>query len=574
MRRSWRYVVGTVALLSVHLVGCAAPANSAGAPATPAQENVFDVKALSSTPLNARVTKTTEADGIVVEEVMFHSEMDGEKSVDIFGIFAYPKGARGLPAFIWNQGGLYQATDWFPKLGAKRGYAALCIDFPIPGYRSTGGYPINSEPGMGDDPKQAPIYHGAVALLKAVSYLESRAEVDKNRIGMAGSSWGGFFTTLMAGVDPRLKAASSMFGAGNLQMGNLWWDGNGNSATRDAAKREAWRTTLDPAWRLQNVKIPIAWVTGADDQFYWMPSVSKTYEMAAGPKNLAILPNWNHALTPNLDEQQFAWLDVYLQGKPEFLKVTPITVESKEVFKGPKRAAQWKFSGPRKAVSAELIFSYGADGNWSHRYWQTVKAEIKGDTCTALLPESTEPVYVSGTVIDDEKFRYSTPLLLVKPSLAASKEPILYTAYDGAREWGGFEENDAKYPTLHGYGYPTPVPGGANGSKMAGKLNVGPNALPPILFTAGIPHEFLAYVKSDKATQVTISVGGTFDGKPVSEKKEFAVGTEWTVVRIRFTPPVALYAGLAATITVPEGVNVVIDDVSFWSKATFKSGTF
>src|SRR5262249_50394428 len=127
---------------------------------------VFDVKALLAPPLKAKTLKTTEKDGVVLEEVQFHSHTDGTKSVDIFGYFAYPKGAKKLPAFVWNQGGLYQATTHFPELGAKRGYAVLCIDFPLPGYRSTGGYPITSGVELPDDPHQAPIYHGAVALLR------------------------------------------------------------------------------------------------------------------------------------------------------------------------------------------------------------------------------------------------------------------------------------------------------------------------------------------------------------------------------------------------------------------------
>ncbi len=198
---------------------------------------VFDYQALTSTPLNPRVLKSSEKDGIVTEEVMFHSEMDGTNSVDIFGYFSYPKGAEKLPAYVWNQGGLYRATTYWTEFGARRGYAVLCIDFPLPGYRSTGGYPITSGIELGDDPKQAPIYHGAVALLKAVSFLESRKEVDKDRMGMAGSSWGGFYTTLMAGIDPRLRAATAMFGTGNLQLGNAWWDRDGNSAKHDAAQR-------------------------------------------------------------------------------------------------------------------------------------------------------------------------------------------------------------------------------------------------------------------------------------------------------------------------------------------------
>lgn len=69
-----------------------------------ANDAVFDVAALTATPLDTTILKSSEANGIVTEEVPFHSEMDGTNRVDIFAFFAYPKGATNLPAFIWNQG--------------------------------------------------------------------------------------------------------------------------------------------------------------------------------------------------------------------------------------------------------------------------------------------------------------------------------------------------------------------------------------------------------------------------------------------------------------------------------------
>jgi len=528
------------------------------------KETVFDVKALTATPLNPKVLKSTEKDGIVTEEVMFHSEMDGDKSVDIFAFIAYPKGAKNLPAFVWNQGGLYQAHPHFPEFGAKRRYVGICIDFPIPGYRSTGDYPINSSPEMGDDPRKAPIYHGAVALLKTVSYLESRPEVDKDRIGMVGSSWGGFFTTLMTGLDPRIKVGSSMFGTGSMQLGNSWWDGAGNSAGHDAAWRERWRTTLDPAYRLQNVKKPMAWFTGTNDFAYWMPALMQSYAMNSGPKHLSLIPNWNHALTEPLDEQTFAWLDVHLKGAPAFIQVTPVEV----VKRGNISLAQWKFSGPRQAKSAELILSYGEAGNWTSRYWSTLPAEMKDGACSVKLPRAVMPYYISGTVVDDQGFRYSTPLLLVAADPAA-KDPLL--GYNGASQWGGFEE-DQVTTYLGRQGWPAPTVGlDAKEGKQAAVLKTGKTTLSQLYFTAGLSHSFQCFMKADKPVQVTVEVGGNFDGKAQTQQKQFQVGTEWMRVALTVTPPKALSAGLAATITVPEGATVLVDDVIFapiWGRGT------
>ncbi|HRY30244.1 MAG TPA: hypothetical protein P5079_09450, partial [Elusimicrobiota bacterium] len=98
---------------------------------------------------------------------------------------------------------------------------------------------------------------------------------------------GGFYTTLMVGIDPRLKAGSCFFGAGGLQLGNNWVP----YPAKDAAWAERWAKTLDPAWRLAQVKTPMNWCTGTNDFAYWMPALMHTVKTAAGPVQLALKPN-------------------------------------------------------------------------------------------------------------------------------------------------------------------------------------------------------------------------------------------------------------------------------------------
>jgi dienelactone hydrolase len=520
-----------------------------------ATDAVFDVPALTATPLNAKVLKTSEQDGIVTEEVMFHSEMDGEKSVDIFAFFCYPKGAKGLPAFVWNQSGLGRASTYFPELGAKRGYAALCIDNPMPGYRSTGGYPVTLA--LQGDPKQNGIYHVAVALLKAVSYLESRPEVDKTRIGMAGSSWGGFLTTLMAGVDPRLKAASAMFGCGSLQLGNGWWSVP-KDTEEDRAYREHWRTTLDPAWRLPQSQVPMAWFTGTNDHFYWMHSVMSSFERAGGPKHLTLMPNYNHGLPPELDDQVFAWLDTHLQGKPPFIAVSPVSV----VKRNAKLYARWTFTPveTRPITGAELILSYGENSNWEARHWQPLPARMNGTQCETELPLTALPYYISGTIIDRQQYRYSTPLLQVAPTMLVDN-PRGALKYDGCAEWGDFEAPHLETQRRFGLRIP-PISRDAHRGEQAAVIE-GKVALFTINFTAGIPHRLTCYLKAKTPGKVTLSLKGTFDGKPLSTETTVDVGKRWTRATLDFLPPHAAMARLSMGVTAPDGAEVLLDSVTF-----------
>jgi dienelactone hydrolase len=521
-----------------------------------AEEKIFDVAALVATPLHARTINVVQRNGVVTEEVRFHSETDGHKDVDIFAYFSYPKGASKLPAFIWNPGGLGQASPAFTEPPARRGYAVLCIDFPQPGYRSTGNYPINTSLALGADPQQAPIYHGAVALLKAVSYLVSRTEVDAERIGMAGSSWGGFFTTLMIGIDGRLKAGSCLYGTGSLQLGNAWWDGgsqNGN-APPTADERERWRTTLDPAWRLPTKNTPIAWFTGTNDKFYLLPAVMKSHEMAAGPKHLCLVPNWDHAL-PNeyTDEQVYAWLDVHLRGQPPLPQVSPLVVANESG----RVAARWRYEGD--AVAADLIASYGDAGNWQGRYWHTLKATIADHVCRVDVPASPLPCYVSGSVITAGGIRSSTPLVRIDSAELRIAPTASVPDYDGCSAWGGFEETQIAYLVRHDRSGQTRwiprLSDDAKEGQHAAILNAERTVLPPILSTATVPHHFSCFMKADKPVRVKVQLA--------DEQQQFAIADKWTEISMNLTPANTLMGGFPATITAPAGATVLVDAIRF-----------
>src|SRR5215213_1825305 len=104
----WKPVSRGAALALVTVVALIAGASADAASNDP----VFDVDALASTPLDAKVLKKSEADGLVTEEVQYHSHTDAGKRVDIFALLIYPAGAKNAPAVIWNQGGLAQASDY------------------------------------------------------------------------------------------------------------------------------------------------------------------------------------------------------------------------------------------------------------------------------------------------------------------------------------------------------------------------------------------------------------------------------------------------------------------------------
>jgi pimeloyl-ACP methyl ester carboxylesterase len=468
---------------------------------------------------------------------------------------------------VWIEGGLAPARTFRTVFGARRGYATLAIDFPQPGYRSTGNYPINLMMTVDENPRQSPIYHGAVALLKAVSFLESRKQVDADRIGMAGSSWGGFYTTLMVGVDPRLKVGSCMFGGGNLQMGNMWWDAYNRSERFAPIFRDHWRKTLDPAWRLPRRDTPLAWFTGTNDWFFWIPSVMKTYDMAGGPKHLSLVPNWDHALPASVTEQTFIWLDAHLKERPDFIEVTPVEVEKR----GSSLWAQWRYSAPRdprrQAKEANLILSWGDAGNWHARYWKTLPARMQNGICEVRLPDGDMPFYISGSVVDEKEFVSSTPLQRVEPRRFQIEYSYTPLNYDGCSDWGNFEIEQLPYLKRHKWS-PRLTRNAAIG-EHAVVLEAGETRLPMLHFTQGVPHRFTCWMRiaAETATaptaQVVVQFNAGFNGKAQPDGHRVVIGTEWTPVELEVTPHEDLTQRHNASILVPDGVELLLDRVRF-----------
>jgi dienelactone hydrolase len=523
--------------------------------ATP--DPVFEVATLAATPLEARVESRIETNGIVIEEVRFLSEMDGTNRVEIFAYFCYPTGAHKLPALIWNQSGLARASTHFPLLLARRGYAALCLDFPQAGYRSTGGYLINSGLTLTDDPAQAPIAHGVKALIKAVSFLQSRPEADPDRIGMAGSSWGGFFTTLAMGVDDRIQAASSMFGCGMLQEGCVWFYGEGRPP--DAEYLARWGRTLDPAFRLPDLTRPIAWFSGCNDHFFWLGPLLATHARPAGPKHLALLPNWDHGLTPELDDQVFAWLDIHLKGEPPFIAAESPRVERNEEEQSVFRW-DWK-SSVRKPVAAEVAISFGKPGNWKTRYWKVLPATLGEGVCEAVLPRVGLPILAFGTVVETNGYRSSTTAIEVP---AATNDVKLESLdYNGCSMWGDFESKGMAYLTGLGL-LRAKVAVTTNQARSGCQALVvrETTSIPTALYyTAGLSHRFSVFARSDEPATLTVTLEGKFDGQPKTWSVETATGPDWVEVAIPFTPPDCKAPNLGVTFKVVGG-PVSLDDVS------------
>lgn len=183
-------------------------------------------------PLNAEVESSVEDGDLIRERVVIDSEEymsipcqvlrpktmrpDGSNPAILcsHGHGAYGKdavaGVRSSPGHVAD---IQHLNYNYGEQMARAGFITISPDLRVFGERRDG-----LDPFPGRDPCNVNFVKGAMMgiytltlniwdMKCCIDYLETRPEVDKNRIGMMGLSQGGVMTTFTTAVEPRIKAA-------------------------------------------------------------------------------------------------------------------------------------------------------------------------------------------------------------------------------------------------------------------------------------------------------------------------------------------------------------------------------
>ncbi|MCP4641806.1 MAG: prolyl oligopeptidase family serine peptidase [bacterium] len=172
------------------------------------------------TPLNARIVDTEQRDGYRVEKVILESQ----PGLYVTALMYLPEAEPPYPAVLVPCGhsttgkarDLYQRA---PILIAKNGMAALCYDPIDQGERvqliddkgkvQAVGVSAHQLMGVGNilvgrNVAMFRIWDG----MRCIDYLQSRDDVDPERIGCTGISGGGTLTSYLMALDDRISAAA------------------------------------------------------------------------------------------------------------------------------------------------------------------------------------------------------------------------------------------------------------------------------------------------------------------------------------------------------------------------------
>lgn len=300
--------------------------------------------------LKPAVTGRVEGDGFVVEKLHFQSRPGLYVTANLY----LPKEVKErLPAILYvcGHGGVKKdGTSYGNKVHyqhhgtwfARHGYACLIIDSLQLGeieaiHHGTYQYGMWWWNSYGYTPAGVEAWN----CVRALDYLQTRKEVDPQKLGVTGRSGGGAYSWWIAAIDERVKAAVPVAGITDLQ--NHVVDGcvEGHCDCMYMVNTYQWDYPLVAALVAPR---PLLIGNTDDDSIFPLDGVRRVYEKAGriyelcGARDkigLTVFPG-PHKDLPELQKAAFAFFDRHLMGverDPGEVGVKPFQPEQLKVFK-------------------------------------------------------------------------------------------------------------------------------------------------------------------------------------------------------------------------------------------------
>ncbi|MEM2248937.1 MAG: alpha/beta fold hydrolase [Candidatus Bathyarchaeia archaeon] len=164
-------------------------------------------------PLNVHEEVIEDKDNYKLIKVYFDS-VNNER---VPGLLMLPKRDGKVPCviFLHGYGGSKDDIRRVADVVAREGYALMAIDAKYHGERREIGKELFS-PDINISVNG--IIQTVIDLRRAVDYLETKPEIDIERVGYVGGSMGGILGAIFIGVEPRIKAAALIVAGGNMSL--------------------------------------------------------------------------------------------------------------------------------------------------------------------------------------------------------------------------------------------------------------------------------------------------------------------------------------------------------------------
>jgi dienelactone hydrolase len=229
-------------------------------------------------PLDAKEELVNRAE----DHTQYRVEFNGIKGDRVPAFLYLPKrnpDAKPAPAILLQYGsGGNKKTNYIVEIGklfVSRGYVVLTIDSPNQGERRSKDKKSFNPLGLAGTEQ---VMHYCGDYSRAVDFLESRPDVNKERLGYVGISWGAITGIVYCAYDPRIKAVGSMVGGGNFL--GLFTPEDAERCAREGSK------SSDPVCHVARIAPrPLLFINVKKDQLIMRPWAESLHKYAgAGSK--------------------------------------------------------------------------------------------------------------------------------------------------------------------------------------------------------------------------------------------------------------------------------------------------
>ncbi|MEI8205381.1 MAG: autotransporter-associated beta strand repeat-containing protein [Kiritimatiellales bacterium] len=235
-------------------------------------------------------------------KAIYYDTLDWKGSpTKVFAWLGFPTNRTGkVPGIVLVHGGGGTAYKEWVTNWTARGFAAISIavegqtDVSVgvnswqqhawPGPKRIGIYADSAEP-LADQW----IYHAVADTVLANSLLRSLPEVDADKVGIMGISWGGVISSTTMGIDGRFAFAIPTYGCGHL------FDALGSSFGAALGANELYKQVWDPMVRMSRAQTPALWLSWPTDPFFPLDCLAATYHAAPGPHMVSLIPGMGHS---------------------------------------------------------------------------------------------------------------------------------------------------------------------------------------------------------------------------------------------------------------------------------------
>jgi uncharacterized protein len=263
----------------------------------------------ASGPLDVRERGSFDSGGVTVRSITYASPKGGR----VPALVLVPAGKGPFAGLIVQHGMPGHGSDMEPLGGelARLGAVVVLIDAPF------GRRP--GEPVRFDERDRREQIQLIVDLRRAVDLLLARDDVDGERLGYLGVSYGGAMGGLLAGVEHRIGAYVLRVGDGGLVEHFRSADAGGSPPPIPQARWKRWldaMTPIEPLRYVSRATAPLLFQSGRQDDVV-PPADARRYQAAAPEPKEVEWYDSNHFLPPEADCAAAAWLAEQIGISPD-----------------------------------------------------------------------------------------------------------------------------------------------------------------------------------------------------------------------------------------------------------------